>query len=106
MSDYRFGGDYKLSIYPKDAMDCWGEIDIDKVEAVEIEWVDFIRKPDDKSRWAKLFGTPERAARTLIDSCNDDYDYGCGGCPVARVNCKCGDYYALLEWLRGESDGE
>ena len=54
------------------------------------------------TNYEKLFGTPERAARTLIDSCNDDYDYGCGGCPVARINCKCGDYDALLEWL--ESD--
>ena len=54
------------------------------------------------SRYAELFGTPERAARTLVDSCNDDYDYGCGGCPVARVNCKCGDYDALLEWLESE----
>ena len=60
---------------------------------------------DRKNRWFELFGTPERAARTLVDSCNDDYDYGCGGCPVARVNCKCGDYDALLEWLRGEGEG-
>lgn len=52
------------------------------------------------SRWHELFGTPERAARTIVDSCNDDYVYGCGGCPVARMNCKCGDYDALLEWLR------
>ena len=61
-------------------------------------------KVNGNSRWAELFGTPERAARTLVDSCNDDYDYGCGGCPVARVNCKCGDYNALLEWLRGDAE--
>ena len=58
---------------------------------------------DSETNWEKLFGTPERAARTLVDSCNDDYDYGCGGCPVARVNCKCGDYDVLLEWLRGDA---
>ena len=70
----------------------------------EVERLTYKLERNGKSRWAKLFGTPERAARTLIDSCNDDYDYGCGGCPVARVNCKCGDYYALLEWLRGEGE--
>lgn len=57
-----------------------------------------------ESNYERLFGTPERAARTLVDSCNDDYDYGCGGCPVVRVNCKCGDYDALLEWLKQEVD--
>lgn len=91
MSDYRFGDDYKLNIYPSDAIDCWGEIDINKVEAVEIELVDFIRKPDDKSRWSKLFGTPERAARTLEDE---------------QLVCAMQEYDALLEWLGGESDGK
>ena len=56
-----------------------------------------------ESNYQRLFGTPERAARAIVDSCNDDYDYGCGGCPVARVNCKCGDYDSLLEWLRGDA---
>ena len=55
------------------------------------------------TNYEKLFGSPEQAAQTLVDSCNDDYDYGCGGCPVARVNCACGDYYAILEWLRGDA---
>lgn len=99
MSNYRFGGDYKLSIYPKEAMDCWGEIDIDKVEAVEIEWVDFIRKPDDKSRWFELFGTPERAARTLAKiSC----DGCCESCSLYGASC---DNYGdgQLEWLRGDA---
>jgi len=59
---------------------------------------------DSETNWERLFSTPEKAARTLVDSCNDDYDYGCGGCPVARVNCKCGDYDALLGWLRGEGE--
>ena len=72
----------------------------DRLQPVPAE-LDYI---EDKSRWFELFGTPERAARTLVDSCNDDYDYGCGGCPVARVNCKCGDYDALLEWLRSDAE--
>ena len=54
---------------------------------------------EDKSRYAKLFGTPERAARTLADNC-DDYNL-CGGC---SADCESHDCYdALLEWLRGEA---
>ena len=64
----------------------------------QMGWLDRLR--DSGTRYSEMFGTPERAARTLVDSCNDDYDYGCGGCPVARENCKCGDYDALLEWLK------
>lgn len=109
MSDYRFGGDYKLNIYPKDAIDCWGEIDVDKVEAVEIEWVDFIRKPDDKSRYSELFGTPERAARTLrkngkcIPACYECLIRDeCASLPEGS-ECPMDDYDALLEWLRGDA---
>lgn len=104
MSDYRFGGDCRLNIYPKEAIDCWVEIDIDKVEAVEIEWVDFIRKPDDKSRWFQLFGTPERAARTLSEAkglcnwCDVESCAGDGG------ECRIYAYDALLEWMRGDAE--
>jgi hypothetical protein len=100
MSDYRFGDDYKLSIYPKEAMDCWGEIDIDKVEAVEIEWVDFIRKPDDKSRWFQLFGTPEQAAKTLSPD-----DMSCRWCLLhdhCKDECLIEEHGKLLEWLESE----
>lgn len=114
MSDYRFGDDYRLNIYPKDAMDCWGEIDMDKVEAVEIDWVDFVRKPDDKSRWFELFGTPERAARTIGHVCQ--FTHGgemCERCRLYVFN-ECDGalrlmseqtiYDALLEWLRGDAE--
>lgn len=57
-----------------------------------------------KSQWHALFGTPERAARTLVDSCNDDFNDGCGGCPLLHVDCKYGDYDALLEWLKGTNE--
>ena len=100
MSDYRFGDDYKLSIYPKDAMDCWGEIDIDKVEAVEIDCVDFVRKPDDKSRWFELFGTHERAAQTLAKISCDGF---CESCVLYGAHCDY-DGNAQLEWLRGDAE--
>ena len=47
------------------------------------------------SRWHELFGTPERAARTLerkFASCNGNV------CIAPNV-----DYDALLEWLRGDA---
>lgn len=102
MSDYRFGNDYKLNIYPKEAMSHDG-LDMDKVESVEIEWVDFVRKPDDKSRWRQLFGTPERAAQTLHRFCADCFGGDCATCGVPEWADYTCDYDALLEWLRDDA---
>ena len=63
-------------------------------------------KTDGKSRWLELFGTPERAARTIIDGCGLD----CVAC-LLPTDCPCHgsfnvdntDYDALLEWLRGDA---
>ena len=114
MSNFRFGLDgYGLNYYPSEASDGDGSVDWDKVESVEIEFVDFIRKPDDKSRWYELFGTPERAAWTLID-CNGFGD--CVDCPVCHdelgKTCEipgdCAfvmrDYDVLLDWLKGGAE--
>lgn len=51
-----------------------------------------LHKGIDDSRWFELFGTPERAARTIADISE-------------RVNIDRigGDYDALLEWLRGDA---
>lgn len=108
MSNFRFGlDDYGLDYYPPEASDGDGGVDWGKVEGVEIEWHSFVRL-NGKSRWHELFGTPERAARSISNACEKDSGEhgGCGGCPVVGADCGCGDYDALLEWLRGESDGE
>ena len=55
------------------------------------------------SRWHELFGTPERAARTLVDNCEDHHF--CEGCPADGKGHDC-TYDALLEWLRGRGDAE
>ena len=47
-----------------------------------------------RSCYYELFGTPERAARTLHELCG-----GCCGLPE-RIR---GDYVALLEWLGGDA---
>lgn len=68
MSDYRFGsGDYGLSIYPTEAFDGIGGFDIDMVERVEIEGVDFVR---------------ERTCKPIIEQWDDPtkYDAYCGNC--------------------------
>lgn len=56
-----------------------------------------------ESNYEKLFGTPERAARTLQpDSMRCEYcllrDY------CKDEICLIGDYDALLEWLRGDAE--
>jgi len=56
------------------------------------------------TRYYKLFGTPERTAKTLYDS----YPLACGYCAMYDVcgpdidgDCVLEDYETLLEWLRG-----
>lgn len=53
------------------------------------------------SRYAKLFGTPEKAARTLANNCHRD---GCIACAAMGFDCGGGDYDTLLEWLKGGSE--
>ena len=64
---------------------------------------------EDKSRWANLFGTPERAARTLYY----DKEPICAGCALMdkcekmpdeeHDTCLLVDYAALVEWLMGDA---
>ena len=57
--------------------------------------------PKTETNYERLFGTPERAARTLADNCPGG---SCGGCPgIKAETCGLGDYDALLEWLRGDA---
>lgn len=87
----------------------YSEVPIDaKARIAELESL-----VDGKTRWHKLFGTPERAARTLIDCnafkqcvdcpvCHDEHGKTCeipGDCAFVMR-----DYHKLLEWLRGESE--
>lgn len=59
-----------------------------------------------ESRYERLFGTPEKMARFIVDSCSCD----CVGC-VMPTDCPCydsfecmkEDYDAILEWLRGDA---
>ena len=59
------------------------------------------------SRWHELFGTPERAARTLARMCAIG-DGSCAGCPMFKANlehCK-SDYThlkSIVEWLSGDA---
>ena len=62
-------------------------------------------KADGKSRWFELFGTPERAARTLCDvvSCVETAN-DCDACEFSSLCARTDDYDALLEWLRGDAE--
>lgn len=60
-----------------------------------------------ESNYSKLFGTPERAARTLYY----DKEPICSGCALLDEcmktpeisSCMIVDYDELLEWLRGDA---
>ena len=57
-----------------------------------------------KSNWQNLFGTPERAARTICRQLKHYNICICDGCPVKPPNKECdSEYDALLEWLKGEA---
>ena len=45
-----------------------------------------------ESNYTRLFGTPERAARAMVDMCEGGTFDDCGGCPAALAECKLGDY--------------
>lgn len=60
------------------------------------------------TRYERMFGTPERAARTLADlqTCSLGFDLECDECAVYSL-CQSGarnDRDALLEWLRGDAE--
>ena len=57
-----------------------------------------------KSRWAELFGTPERAARTLARACGEcDEDLPCCECPLYPIVGRNVYEPELLEWLEGDA---
>ena len=66
-------------------------------------------------RWHELFGTPERAARTLESMSLDSFNWcrydaegqlACKACPYEFDCCGCclPDGFALLEWLGGDAE--
>ena len=64
------------------------------------------------SRHEELFGTPERAARTLAKACDECDErnqskkaFPCWECPLDPIIGSNIFEPEILEWLRGESDG-
>lgn len=55
------------------------------------------------TRWHELFGTPERAARTLVGICESCRYGDCVTCGVPEWADYSHDYDALLEWLRSDA---
>lgn len=69
-----------------------------------VDYVYTLNGGDDKSRYAELFGTPERAMLTIASWCTHS-DGSCAGCPVFGSDVDdCSDCDALLEWLKGGSE--
>ena len=69
----------------------------------EVERLVYRLERNGKSRWAELFGTPERAARTLSRFCTDCFCGDCATCGVPEWAGYRHDYDALLEWLSGDA---
>ena len=75
------------------------------------EWLEELkelREGNATTNYEKLFGTPERAALTLVYvlGCKDSRPWvSCEECPILD-GCKTrsGGYDALLEWLRGDAE--
>lgn len=78
----------------------------------QMGWLDQLRDAD--TRWQDLFGTPERAARTLANVCRFTHGgelcdrcqcYIFDGCDrTLRLMSERSIYDALLEWLRGDAE--
>lgn len=85
MSDFRFGfDDYSLNYYPHDASDDDG-IDWEKVDGVEIDWVDFVRKRECEFRpFPGEDASEPNAMRGVCSECSalmfgkDNYCPNCG----------------------------
>jgi hypothetical protein len=78
----------------------------EKIKAEDYARENMMLKANNGSRWFELFGTPERAARTIIKTCDETTE--CEACPIFHadinaLNINCSDYDALLEWLRGDA---
>jgi len=68
-------------------------------------------EPLKESNYSKLFGTPERAARTLEEFELDQLNWchgtdACEKCPYEfdRYGCCLPEGFSLLEWLKGRND--
>lgn len=58
-----------------------------------------------ESRWFELFGTPERAARTLAKACGECSEaFPCCECPLYPIVGNNVYEPEILEWLRGEGE--
>lgn len=70
-----------------------------------------VDKPDDKSRWHELFGTPEKAAGTLAMCCYGSTSDACDTCVFADCDGTLRNSAVfqtvsdkMLEWLRGNAE--
>ena len=67
----------------------------------EVEHLVYRLERNGKSRWAELFGTPERAARTMGEYCYNMVS--CAECGIRCEGKRFEDGDALLEWLNGDA---
>ena len=74
------------------------DVDGEKHEFNADSLIRLLESYEDASRWHKLFGTPERAAVTLVRT-SDEHAV----CKLSTWTASSSDYEAWLEWLRGDA---
>lgn len=83
------------------------DVDGDEISFSADSLIRLLEGYEGTSNWHKLFGTPERAAKTVSAMCSHGI-WSCDGCPlfdegVEHCESELGDTPSLLEWLRGEA---
>lgn len=76
-----------------------------KLMVGEFEQMNAMLDNADKSRWFELFGTPEKAAWTvlqLLDCCNTHCEY-CGVRTLCDASQVVDGKDGMVEWLRGDA---
>lgn len=74
------------------------EFGLDCTEAAE-EIARLRQREHSGTRWHQLFGTPERAAVTLVRTSDER-----AVCKLPTWTATSNDYEAWLEWLRGDAE--
>ena len=75
MSDFRFGDDYGLNVLTPGAVDCWGGVDWDKVESVEIDCEVYAKERTYEPKWT-LQGKTQTQEFWRCECGNCGYEFG------------------------------
>lgn len=83
----------------------WRELEIIRAMRVHDNLVVHCPNTKQISRYANMFSTPKRAARTLARACDECSDkFPCWECPLSPIIGSNVYEPEILEWLRGDAE--